>query len=156
MLSSNHLILCHSLLLLPSIFPSIRVSFNEAALPIKWPNYQSFSISPSSEYSGLISFMTDWFDLLRVQGTLKSLFQHHGLKSSILWHSAFFMVQLSHPYTTTGKTIALTSRAFVGIVTSLPNWPSRASAHRHVVFCESLLFTPLFHPCLLGVFEYGV
>ena len=100
---SNHIILCHPLFLLPSIFPSIRVFFNESALCIRWPKYWSFnfSISPSSEYSGLISFRTDWFDLLTVQGTLKSLFQQHNSKASILQCSAFFMVQLSHPYTTT-------------------------------------------------------
>ena len=106
---SNHRILCHPLLLLPSIFPSIRVFSNDSALLIRWPKYWSFSfsISPSNEYSGLISFRIDWFDLLAVQGTLKSLLQHHILKASILQHSAFFTVQLSHPYVTTGKTIAL-------------------------------------------------
>ena len=106
----NHLILCHFLLLLPSIFPSIKVFSNESILCIRWPKYWSFSfsISPSSEYSGLISFRMDWFDLLAVQGTLKSLLQHHSSKASILWCSAFFMVQLSHPYMTTGKTITLT------------------------------------------------
>ena len=120
---SNHLILCHPLLLLPSIFPSIRVFCNESALPIGWPKYWSFSfsISPFNEYSGLISFRIDWFDLLAVQGTLKrqSLLQHHGSKASILWRSAFFIVQLSHPYMTTGKTIALTRWTFVGKVMSL-------------------------------------
>ena len=116
---SNHLILCHPLLLLPSIFPSIRVFFNESVLHIKWPKYWSFSISPSNEYSGLVSFRIDWLDLLAVQGTLKSLRQHHSSKASILWHSAFFMVQLSHPYMTTGKTIALTRQTFVGKVMSL-------------------------------------
>ena len=107
-MASNHLILCHSLLLLPSIFPRIRVFSNESVLHIKWPKYWSFSfsISPSSEYSGLISFRMDWLDLLEVQGTLKSLLQHHSSKASILLHSAFFMVKLSHPYMTTGKTIA--------------------------------------------------
>ena len=107
---SNHLILCHPLLLSPSIFPSIRVFSSESALRIRWPEYWSFSfnISPSNEYSGLIAFRMDWFDLLAVQGTLKSLLQHHGSKASILQHSAFFMVQLSHPYITTEKTIALT------------------------------------------------
>ena len=106
----NHLILCHPLLLLPSVFPSIRVFSNESALPIRWPKYWnfSFSISPSDEYSGVLSFRIDWFDLLTVQGTLKSLLQHHNSKVSILWCSAFFIVQLSHPYMTTGKTIALT------------------------------------------------
>ena len=118
---SNCLILCHPLLLLPSIFPSIRVFSNESVLPIRWPKYWSFSfsISPSNEYSALISFRMDWWDLLAVQGTLKSLLQHHSSKASILQHSAFFIVQLSHPYTTTGKTIALTKRTFVGKVMSL-------------------------------------
>src|SRR5574337_921809 len=118
---SNHLILCRSLLLLPSIFPSIMVFSNESALRIMWPKYWSFSfnISPSNELPGLISFRMDWLDLLAVQGTLKSLLQHHSSKASILWHSAFFIVQLSHPYMTAGKTIALTSRTFVGKVMSL-------------------------------------
>ena len=113
---SNHLILCHSFLLPPSIFPSIRVFSNESALHISWPKYWSFSfnISPSSEYSGLISFRMDWLDLLAVQGTLKSLLEHHSSKAPILRHSrAFFIVQLSHPYMTTGKIIALTRRTFV-------------------------------------------
>ena len=120
-MTSNHLILCHPLLLLPSIFPSIRVFSIESVLQIRWPNYWSFnvSISPSNEYSGLISFRMDWLDLLEVQGTLKSLFQHHNTKASLLWHSAFFIVQVSHPYTTTGKTIALTRWTFVGKVMSL-------------------------------------
>ena len=118
---SNHLILCHPLLLLPSIFPSIRVFFNELALCIRWPKYWSFSFSirPSNEYAGLISFRIDWFDLLAVQGTLKSLLQCHSLKASILHRSSFFMVQLSHPYTTTGKTIPLTVWTFVSKVMSL-------------------------------------
>ena len=118
---SNHLILCHPLLLLPSIFPSIKVFSNESALHIRWPKYWSFSfsISPSNEHPGLISFRMDWLDLLAVQGTLKSLLQHHSSKASILWPSAFFIVQLSHPYMTTGKTIALTRRTFVGKVMSL-------------------------------------
>ena len=118
---SNHLILCHPLLLLSLIFPSIRAFFNELALPIRWPEYWSFSfsISPSSEYSGLISFMMDWLDLLAVQGTLKSLLQHHSSKASTLWLSAFFIVQLSHPYMTTGKIIALTRWTFVSKVMSL-------------------------------------
>ena len=109
MMLSNHLIPCHLLLLLSSIFLSIRIFSSESVLCIRWPKYWSFifSISPSNEYSGLISFRIDWFDLLAIQGTLKSLFQHHSLKASILWHSAFFMVQPSHPYMTTGKTIAL-------------------------------------------------
>ena len=106
-MSSNHLILCHSLLLLPSIFLTIRVFSNESALHFRWTKYWnfSFSISPSNEYSGLTSFRIDWFDLLEVQGTLKSLLQYHSSKASILWLSAFFMVQLSHPYMTTGKTV---------------------------------------------------
>ena len=118
---SNHLILRRPLLLLPSIFPSIRVFSNESTLRMRWPKYWSFSfnISPSKEHPGLISFRTDWLDLFAVQGTLESLFQHHSSKASILWHSGFFIVQLSHPYLTTGKTIALTRRAFVGKVMSL-------------------------------------
>ena len=118
---STHLNFCHSLLLLPSIFPSIRVFSNESVLHIRWPKYWSFSfsISSSNEYSGLISFRMDWFDLLAVQGILKSLPQHHSSKASILQCSAFFIVQLSHPYVTTGKTIALTRQTFVGKVMSL-------------------------------------
>ena len=118
---SSHLILCRPLLLLPPIPPSIRVFSNESALCIRWPKYWSFSfsISPFNEYSGLISFRMDWLDRLAVQGTLKSLLQHHSSKASILWRSAFFMVQLSHPYRSTGKTIALTRWAFVGKVMSL-------------------------------------
>ena len=118
---SNHLILCHPLLCLPSIFPSIRVFSNESALRIRWPKYWSFSfsISPSNEYSRLISFRMDWLDLLAVQGTLKILLQHDSSKASILWCSAFFIVQLSNPYMTTGKTIALTRQTFVGKVMSL-------------------------------------
>ena len=117
---SNHLILCRPLLL-PSIFPSVRVFSSESVLCIRWPKYWNFrfSISPSNEYSRLISFRMDWLDLLAVQGTLKSLLQHHSSKASILQHSAFFTVQLSHPYMTTGKTIALTRRTFVGKVMSL-------------------------------------
>ena len=119
---SSHLILCHPLLLQPSIFPSIRVFSNESALRIRWPKYWSFSfnISPSNEYSGLISFRIDWLDLLAVQGTLKSLLQHHSSKASIIWHSAFFMVQLSHPYMNDyWKNHTLTRWAFVSKVTSL-------------------------------------
>ena len=118
---SNHLILCHPLLLLPSIFPSIRIFSTESVLHIRWPKYWSFSfnISPSNEYSGLISFRMDWLDLLVVQRTLKSLLQHHSSKASILRCSAFFIVQLSHPYMTTGKTIALTTQPFVRKVMSL-------------------------------------
>ena len=117
---SNHLILCHPLLLLPSIFSNIRVFLNESALHIRWPKYWSFSfsISPSNEHPGLISLRMDWLDLLAVQGTVKSL-QRHTSKASILWPSAFFTVQLSHPYMTTGKTIALIRRTFVGKVMSL-------------------------------------
>ena len=115
---SNYLILCPPLLLLPSILPSIRVFSNESTLCIRWPKYWSFSISPSNEYSGLSSFKIEWFDLLAFQGTLKSLLQHHSSKASILWHSAFFIVQLSHPYMTPGKTIALTRQTFVGKVMS--------------------------------------
>ena len=121
---SNHLILWHPLHLSPSVFPSIRVFSSESVLRIKWPEYWSFSFSfsPSIEYSELISFRMDWLDLLAVQGTLKSLLQHHSSKASILWHSAFFVVPLSHPYMTTGKTIALTRQTFV-----LP-WQSNVSA----------------------------
>ena len=117
---SNHLILCCPLLFSPSIFPSIRVFSNESVLHIRWPKYWSFrfNISPSNEHSGLISFRMDWLDLLTVQGTLKSLLQHHSSKASILWHSAFFIVQFSHPYMTTGETIALTRQIFVGEVYS--------------------------------------
>ena len=120
-MTSSHLILCCPLLLLPSIFPSSRVFSKESVLCIRWPKYWSFSfsISPSSDYSGLISFRMDWLDLLAVQGTLKSLLQHHTSKASILWCSVFFIVQLSHPYMTIGKTIALTRWTFVGKVMSL-------------------------------------
>ena len=113
---SNHLVLCHSLLLLPSVFPSIKVFSNDSTLRIRWAKYWnfSFSISPSNDYSRLISFRTDWFDLLAVLGTLKSLLQHHSSKASILWRSAFFTVQLSHPYMTTGRIIAVTIQASVG------------------------------------------
>ena len=118
---SNHLILCHPLLLLPSIFSSIRVFSHESALRMRWPKYWSFifSMSPSSECPGLISFRMDWLDLLAVQGTLKSLLQHHSPKASILCFSAFFILQLSHPYMTTGKTVASTRQTFVGKVMSL-------------------------------------
>ena len=118
---SKHLILCHPLLLPPSIFPSIRVFSNESVLRIKWPKYWSlsFSISPSNEYSRLISFRMDWLDLLAIQGALKSLLQHHSSKASILWCSAFFIIQLSHPYMAIGKTISLTRWTFVGKVMSL-------------------------------------
>ena len=118
---SNHLILCHPILLLPPIFPSIRVFSNESVLCIRWPKYWSFSfhISPSSEHLGLISFRMDWLDLLAIQGTLKSLLQYHSSKASILPHSAFFIVQISHPYMTTGKTIAMTRQTFISKVMSL-------------------------------------
>ena len=121
MMPSNYLILCCPLLLPPSIFPSIRVVSNESGLCIRWPNSWSlsFSISPSNEHLGLTSFTIDWFDLFAAQGTLKTLLQHYSSKTSILWCSAFFMVQLSHPYTTTGKTIALTRQTFVGKAMSL-------------------------------------
>ena len=121
---SNHLFLCHPLLLLPLIFPSIRVFSNESTLHVRWPKYCSFSwswnyISPSNEHPGLISFKMDWLDLLAVQGTLKSLLHHHSSKASIVWCSAFFIVQFSHSYMTTGKTIVLTRLTFVGKVVSL-------------------------------------
>ena len=121
MMPSNHLILCLPFLLLPSIFPSIRVFSNESALHIRWTKYWhfSFSVSPSNEHPGLTSLRMDWLDLLAVQGTLKSLLQHHSSKASILWRSAFFTVQLSYPYMTTGKTIVLTRWTFVGKVISL-------------------------------------
>ena len=121
MVPSNHLILCHPLLFLPSIFPSIRVFSNESARHIRWPKYWSFnfSISPSNEFSGLISFRINWFDLPAVQGTLRSFLQHQGLKTSILWCPTFLIVQISHPYMTTGKTIALTIQTFVSKVMSL-------------------------------------
>ena len=121
MMPSSHLILCRPLLLLPPIPPSIRVFSNESILPIRWPKYWSFSfsISPSNEHPGLISFRMDWLDLLAVQGTLKSLLQHHSLKASIFWLSSFFTIQLSHPYMTTGKTTALIRQTFVGKVMSL-------------------------------------
>ena len=120
MMPSNHLILCHPLLLLPSIFPSIRVFSNESALPIRWPKYWrfSFNICPSNEHPGLVSFRMDWLDLLAVQGTLKSLLQHHSSKASVRRCSAFFTVQLSHPYMTSRKTVALTGWTFVGKVMS--------------------------------------
>ena len=134
---SNHLILCHPLLLLPSIFPSIRVFSNESVLLIRWPKYWSFtfSISPSNEYSGLIPFRMDRLDLPAVQGTLKNLLQHHSSQASILQHSTFFIAQLSHPYMTTGKTIALTRWTFVDKVMSLFfNMPSRLSFQGVTIF----------------------
>ena len=121
MMPSNHLILCCPVLLLPSIFPSIKLFSNESVPRTRWPKFQSFSfsISPPNEYSGVISFRIHWFELLAVHGTINNLLQHHTSKASILWHSAFFTVQLSHPYMTTGKTIALTRWTFVGKVMSL-------------------------------------
>ena len=120
MMPSNHLSICHPIVLLPAIFPSIRVFSNESVLCIRWPKYRSFcfNISPSNEHSGLISIRMDWLDLLAVQGTLKSLLQHHSSKASVRWHSAFFIVQLSRPYTTSGKTIALHRWIFVSKVMS--------------------------------------
>ena len=134
---SNHLILCRPLLLLPSIFPSIRVFPNESALHIRWPRYWcfSFNINPSNEHPGLISFRMDWLDFLAVQGTLKSLLQHHSSKASILWCSAVFIVQLSHPYMTTGKTIPLTRWTFVDKEMSLLFFPSPTLSH----YCFHLL-----------------
>ena len=151
---SSHFILCCPLLLPLSIFPSIRVFSSESVLHIRWPKYWSFSfcISPSNEYSGLISFRIDWLDLLAGQGTLKSLLQHHSSKASILWHSAFFTVQLSHPYMTTGKTVALTRRTFVGkVIIQFPNrfnhqYPYCNLAEmmpvlHHIQVCSLLLFS---------------
>ena len=129
---TNHLILCRPFLLLPSTFPTIRVFSNESVLCIRWPKYWSFSfnISPSNEHPRLISFRMDWLDLLAVQGTLKSLFQHHSSKASMLRHSAFFTVQISHPYMTTGKTITLTRWTFVDKVMSLPFFFFNLPAHQ--------------------------
>ena len=148
---SNHLILCHPLLLLPSIFPSIRVFSTESVLHIRWPKYWSFSIGPSNEYSGLISFKIDWLDFLVVQETLKCLLQHHSLKASVLLCSAYFMVQYSHPYMTTGKTIVLSIWTFVGKVMSLPfNTLSRCviaflprSKHLLISWLQSRLYVAL-------------
>ena len=164
---SSHLILC-CLLLLPSIFPSIRVFSNESALPIRWPMYWSFSfsISPSNEYSGLISFRMDLLHLLAVQGTLKSLLQYHSSKASILWHSAFFKVQLLHLYMTTGKTIALTIRIFVSKVIYFCflihclGWSKLSNCHwfQHVcsILFQLFVLTSLFveSSCLVGMFEW--
>ena len=137
---SSHLILSHPLLFLPSIFPSIRVFLNESALPIRWPKYWSFSfnISPSNEHPRLISFRMDWLDLPAVQGTLRSLLQHHSSKASILWRSAFFTVQLLHPYMTSGKTIALTRQTFVGKVMSLFLNMLSAAAAKSLQSCPTL------------------
>ena len=136
---SSHLILCRPLLLLPPVPPRIRIFSNESTLHMRWPKYWSFSfsISPSNEYSGLISFRMDWLDLLAVQGTLKSLLQHYSSKVSIFWHSAFFAVQLSHPYMTSGKTIAFTRQTFVGKVMSLLfNMLSSDIDKDHVYLCH--------------------
>ena len=161
---SNHLILCHPLLLLPSIFPNIRVFSNESALHIRWPKYCSFSfnISPSSEHPGLISFRMDWLDLLAVQGTLKSLLQHHSSEASIFLRSAFFIVQLSHPYMTTGKTIAFTRWTFVDKVMSLlSNMLSRLvitflprSEHVLNSWLQSPFAVILEHPNLFPLFPH--
>ena len=147
---SSHLNLCHPLLLLPSIFPSIRVFSNESAFHIKWPKYWSFSfsISPSNEYLGLISFRMDWLDLLAVQGTLKSLLQYHSSKASILWCSAFFIVQLSHPYTTTGKTIALTRRTFKYSAKSLIGPCTHTYCSLLLLFSHDVLSSSLWCPGL--------
>ena len=148
-MSSNHLILCHPLLLVPSIFPSIRVFSNESAFCIRCPKYWSFSfnISPSNEYSGLISFRIDWFDLLAVQGTLKSFLQHHSSKASILRCSAFFMVQLSHPYVTTRKTIALTIPIphMEYLILCFPWFLTRLHEHWGQEFISLLLMATLLH-----------
>ena len=148
---SNHLILCHPTLLLPSICSSIRVFFNELTLHVSWPKYWSFSfsISPTNEYSGLISFRIDWFDLLAFQGTLKSLLQHHWWKASILWRSAFLTVQLSHPYTTNGKTITLNIQTFVskGVITLLICY-----VHSFLFVFNFRVFKILFY--LIWLFKY--
>ena len=138
---SSHLILCRPLLLLPPILPSIRVFSNESALHIRWPRYWSFSfnISPSNEHPGLISFRMDWLDLLAVQGTLKSLLQYHSSKASILWHSAFFTVQFSHPYMTTGKTIALTRWTFSCVLFFATPWTTACQASLSITDSQSLL-----------------
>ena len=138
---SHHLILCRSLLLLPSIFPSIGVFSNELVLHIRWPKYWSFSfnISPSNEYSGLISFRMDWLNLLAVQGTLKSLLQYHCSKASILWHSAFFIAQLSHPYMNTGKTKVLTRRRYGKVMSLLFNTLSRFWSTKLAKWCLCFL-----------------
>ena len=145
-MTSSHLILCRPLLLLPSIFPSIRVFSNESVLHIRWPKYWSFSfsISASNEHPGLISFRMDWVDFLAVQGTLKSLLQHHSSKASILWCSAFIIVQISHPYMTTGKTIALTRQTFVGKVYKHNGEGSLfCEPGKHFGICSDLLFVLL-------------
>ena len=146
---SNHLILCHPLLLPPLIFPSIRVFSNESALCNRWPKYWSFSfnVSPSSEHPGLNSFRMDWLDLLAVQGTLKSLLQHHSSKASVLWCSAFFLVQLSHPYMTTGKTIALTRWTFVSKIMSLLH--SRTLLFYYVIFLNNVHLNS--HSCMQNI-----
>ena len=151
MMSSSHLILCHLLLLLPSVVPSMKVFSSEWALCIRWPKCWSINISPSNEYSGLISFRIDWFDLLAVQGTLKSLLQHYSLKTSILQHLAFFMVQLSYPYMTTGKIIALTRWTFVCKVmsVSLEGFIASHTAASPRIYSLNPYFPPLDGPCIL-------
>ena len=153
---SNHLILCCPLLLLPSIFSSIRVFSSELGLYIRWSKCWSFSFSPSNEYSGLISFRIDWFDLLTVQETLKRLLKHHNLKAPSLWHSAFFMVQLLHPHMTTGKTIALPIQTFVGKVMSLLfNMLSAKSLQSCLTLCDPMDYS---HPAptIHGIFQARV
>ena len=158
---SIHLILYRPLLLLPSIFPSNRVFSNESALCIRWPKYWnfSFSVSPSNEYSGLILFRMDWLNLLAIQGTLKGLLQHHSSKASVLWQSAFFTVQLSHPYMTTGKTIALTRQIFVGkiktkVASSLLVCPLATLSHRYPIPCirVPLHEASIESDCLTGIY----
>ena len=161
---SNHLILCCHLLLLPSIFPSIRVFSSEPVLCIRWPKYWSFSfsISPPNKYSRLVSFRIDWLDLLAVHGTFKSLLQHYSSEASVLWHSAFFIVHLSHPYMTTGKTIALTRQTFVGKVMSLPfNMLSRLVVNRLLSECswckvQKVLLGRMMRLCLFFVLGHGL
>ena len=154
---SNHLILCHPLFLLPSTFPRIRVFSNESALRIRWPKYWSFSfnISPTNEQPGLIAFRIDWLDLLAVQRTLKSLLQHHKSKASIFWHSAFLIVQLSHPYMTTGKTRALTRWTFVGKVTSLFFNTLSRLVITFLPRSEHLLISWLQSPSAVHILDFG-
>ena len=148
---SNHLVLCHPLLLPPSISPNLRVFTNESVLRIRWTKYWTFSISPSNEYSGLISFRMDWLDLLAVQGTLKSLLQHHSSKVSILWNSSFFIVQLSHPYMATGKTIALIRRTLL-VMPLLLNMLSRLVTNYSLFLMSSfyLILQATLRPCKVG------
>ena len=151
LMPSNHLILCHPLLLLPSIFPSIKIFSNESVLRIKWPKYWSFSfsVSLSNEYSGLISFRIDWFDLLTVQGNLKSLLQHHNMRASIFWCSAFFVTQLLHPYMTTGKTIALTRQVFDKVRSLFFNMLSRLV----IAFSKKCLLLSWLHSTYAVIWE---